>query len=115
MLDGADRDYAPTHRTMTDSAPSSAPTAASSASAAPALSPRVAAYQPTPDFPFADLQPVAVWRHFAALCAVPRQSKHEAALRDHLAAWAGNRRRSEERRIGKECVSTCIYRWAAYE
>lgn len=91
MLDGADRDYAPTHRTMTDSAPSSAPTAASSASAAPALSPRVAAYQPTPDFPFADLQPVAVWRHFAALCAIPRQSKHEAALRDHLAAWAEGR------------------------
>src|SRR3546814_20765473 len=23
-------------------------------------------------------------------------------------------RRSEERRAGKECVSTCIYRWSAY-
>src|SRR3546814_13215840 len=25
---------------------------------------------------------------------------------------AGGRRRSEERRVGKECVSTCRYRWA---
>src|SRR3546814_16775937 len=24
------------------------------------------------------------------------------------------RRRSEERRVGKECVSTCRYRWSAY-
>src|SRR3546814_17500630 len=31
-------------------------------------------------------------------------------------AHAGSvgRRRSEERRVGKECVSTCRYRWAAY-
>ena len=37
---------------------------------------------------FADLQPAAVWRHFATLCAIPRPSKAEDALRDHLLAWA---------------------------
>src|SRR3546814_19513068 len=26
----------------------------------------------------------------------------------------GTRRRSEERRVGKECVSTCRYRWSPY-
>ena len=37
---------------------------------------------------FADLAPAAVWRHFATLCAIPRPSKQEGPLRDHLAAWA---------------------------
>src|SRR3546814_16709945 len=27
---------------------------------------------------------------------------------------AGNDPRSEERRVGKECVSTCRYRWSPY-
>lgn len=52
---------------------------------------RIAAYRPTPEFPFATLQPEPVWRHFAALCAVPRASKQEAPLRDHLATWAQER------------------------
>lgn len=34
------------------------------------------------------LQPQSVWSHFASLCAIPRPSLHEAALRDHLIAWA---------------------------
>lgn len=34
------------------------------------------------------LSPSAVWRHFAVLCAIPRPSKGEGALRDHLVAWA---------------------------
>jgi dipeptidase D len=34
------------------------------------------------------LQPQSVWSHFATLCAIPRPSLHEAALRDHLIAWA---------------------------
>lgn len=34
------------------------------------------------------LQPVRVWSHFAALCAIPRPSRHESALRAHLADWA---------------------------
>jgi len=37
---------------------------------------------------FAALQPSTVWRHFARLCAIPRASKAEAALRDELQAWA---------------------------
>lgn len=38
--------------------------------------------------PFESLQPRSVWAHFATLCAIPRSSLHEAALRDHLIAWA---------------------------
>ena len=37
------------------------------------------------------LDPQAVWRHFAALCAIPRPSKGEARLRDHLQIWAAAR------------------------
>lgn len=35
--------------------------------------------------------PAAVWRHFETLCATPRMSKHEEALRDKLQAWAQGR------------------------
>lgn len=35
-----------------------------------------------------NLQPASIWSHFATLCAIPRPSGHEAALRNHLAAWA---------------------------
>ena len=38
--------------------------------------------------PLADLQPSSVWSHFATLCAIPRSSYHEAALREHLIVWA---------------------------
>jgi dipeptidase D len=37
------------------------------------------------------LQPRTVWSHFATLCAIPRPSLHEAALRDHLIEWANMR------------------------
>ncbi len=37
------------------------------------------------------LQPRAVWGHFATLCAIPRPSLHEKALRDHLIEWAQER------------------------
>ncbi len=40
---------------------------------------------------FQGLQPVSVWTHFAALCAIPRQSKQEEALRNHLKRWADAR------------------------
>jgi dipeptidase D len=36
----------------------------------------------------AALQPPAVWRHFATLCAIPRMSRHEERLRGHIRAWA---------------------------
>jgi dipeptidase D len=35
-----------------------------------------------------NLQPHSVWAHFATLCAIPRASHHEAALREHLIQWA---------------------------
>lgn len=38
--------------------------------------------------PFESLQPCSVWAHFATFCAIPRPSLHEAALREHLIAWA---------------------------
>jgi dipeptidase D len=37
---------------------------------------------------FENLQPHPVWAHFATLCAIPRPSYREAALREHLIAWA---------------------------
>ncbi len=38
-----------------------------------------------------NLQPRSVWSHFATLCAIPRSSLHEAALRKHLIEWAQER------------------------
>ena len=35
-----------------------------------------------------NLQPQSVWSHFATLCAIPRPSYHEEALRRHLIQWA---------------------------
>jgi dipeptidase D len=35
-----------------------------------------------------NLQPAGVWAHFATLCAIPRPSLHESALRAHLVDWA---------------------------
>ena len=40
---------------------------------------------------FSGLEPTPVWAHFATLCRMPRPSKGEGALRDHLQAWAGAR------------------------
>lgn len=37
---------------------------------------------------FSTLEPKPVWQHFKTLCDIPRPSKHEQALRDHLQAWA---------------------------
>src|SRR3546814_19098585 len=33
---------------------------------------------------------------------------------DHLSLPLGSQRRSEERRVGQECVSTCSSRWSPY-
>ncbi|RTL49425.1 MAG: aminoacyl-histidine dipeptidase [Rhodocyclaceae bacterium] len=40
---------------------------------------------------FPSLEPRIVWRHFATLCAIPRPSKHEDALRNQLRQWAEQR------------------------
>ncbi len=37
------------------------------------------------------LQPRSVWAHFATLCAIPRSSLHEAALKQYLVEWANAR------------------------
>ncbi|GHU33077.1 aminoacyl-histidine dipeptidase [Betaproteobacteria bacterium] len=37
---------------------------------------------------FRDLRPAIVWQHFATLCAIPRPSRGEARLREHLQSWA---------------------------
>jgi dipeptidase D len=39
----------------------------------------------------ANLEPRIVWAHFAVLCAIPRPSKSEARLREHLQSWAAAR------------------------
>ena len=40
---------------------------------------------------FENIQPRSVWAHFATLCAIPRSSLHEAALKQHLVEWANVR------------------------
>ncbi|WP_288401662.1 aminoacyl-histidine dipeptidase [uncultured Acinetobacter sp.] len=37
---------------------------------------------------FSNLSPQVVWRHFETLCRIPRPSKHEVQLRQHLKDWA---------------------------
>src|SRR3546814_5116489 len=46
--------------------------------------------------------------------AVGRQIRQRPASEPCDARAAARRRRSEERRVGKECVSTCRYRWSPY-
>ncbi|MCB1954795.1 MAG: aminoacyl-histidine dipeptidase [Rhodocyclaceae bacterium] len=35
-----------------------------------------------------DHEPRPVWQHFEQICAIPRPSRHEGALRDAIVAWA---------------------------
>lgn len=37
------------------------------------------------------LQPAIVWQHFQTLCAIPRPSRQEDAIRGHIDAWAKRR------------------------
>ncbi|WPO68685.1 aminoacyl-histidine dipeptidase [Acinetobacter haemolyticus] len=41
---------------------------------------------------FSKLSPQMVWRHFETLCTIPRPSKHEQQLRQHLKDWAEQRK-----------------------
>src|SRR3546814_5844050 len=51
----------------------------------------------------------------AATAADAKGRKDRDALPDDLAVFVlGNTIRSEERRVGKECVSTCRSRWSPY-
>ncbi|MCX7172724.1 MAG: aminoacyl-histidine dipeptidase [Proteobacteria bacterium] len=38
------------------------------------------------------LEPTIVWKHFQTLCTIPRPSKQEDAIRDHIEAWARRRK-----------------------
>lgn len=40
---------------------------------------------------FSKLSPQVVWQHFETLCTIPRPSKHEQQLRQHLKHWAEQR------------------------
>ncbi len=42
----------------------------------------------SPQSMFLGLEPAIVWKHFATLCAIPRASKDEARLCNHLQSWA---------------------------
>src|SRR3546814_13712987 len=53
-----------------------------------------------------DLQSVSLQLHSGRPCTI------EALAGG--ASWAKPNGRSEERRVGKECVSTCRYRWSPY-
>src|SRR3546814_12311064 len=52
---------------------------------------------------------------FRPLAVIPRKEKARAEARASPPWQAGrSSERSEERRVGKECVSKCRSRWAAY-
>src|SRR3546814_2007278 len=50
------------------------------------------------------------------ICIGPRDTKFRSAtrVRDAIDTALGGSLRSEERRVGKECVSTCRSRWSPY-
>src|SRR3546814_18209880 len=52
-------------------------------------------------------------RRIDLLLALPIASIEELALREKLQAIGYEADRSEARRVGKECVSTCRSRWSA--
>src|SRR3546814_20709288 len=57
--------------------------------------------------------PLAVTLASEAIFAA-HYSEDRAALFYHSSSYTANPIRSEERRVGKECVSTCRYRWSPY-
>src|SRR3546814_10971485 len=48
------------------------------------------------------------------LAEKPRSASHTACRISSTGSAAYRRDRSEERRVGKECVSTCRSRWSPY-
>src|SRR3546814_3667093 len=48
------------------------------------------------------------------LMEAPARAKGRFAYRADMREFSFTRRRSEERRVGKECVSTCRSRWSPY-
>src|SRR3546814_11000058 len=52
--------------------------------------------------------------HGSRILKVERNAFLAGIQMAEIAAVAGAQRRSEERRVGKECVSTCRSRWSPY-
>src|SRR3546814_17654393 len=48
----------------------------------------------------------------ALLATLPLVASAQSTLAEKLQRWQANQDRSEERRVGKECVGTCRYRWS---
>ena len=51
------------------------------------------------------LEPKSLWQHFAAISDIPRPSKHEERIAEHLRAWARDRGHEV---VQDEAGSLCI-------
>src|SRR3546814_13594099 len=58
--------------------------------------------------------PFSLERHAATLSGSPANNPERATLNRFLLSIGPVDSRSEERRVGKECVSTCSSRWSQY-
>src|SRR3546814_13771484 len=77
------------------------------------LSPQV--HGDNPDYPDLFSHPnVRVLKGSVCDRALVRDALVGVSVVYHLAAETGTGQRSEERRVGKECVSTCRSRWSLY-
>src|SRR3546814_18609378 len=78
---------------------------------------RIKATPPEPEQPLLHLRGVAldpaIDRRMVDRNAAFRQHFLKVAIADRIATIPAHRR-SEERRVGKECVSTCRFRWSPY-
>jgi dipeptidase D len=55
--------------------------------------------------PLANLEPKFLWEHFDQIRQIPRPSKHEEAIREHIKKWAGERKFEwVEDKVGNLCV-----------
>src|SRR3546814_14561014 len=78
---------------------------------------------PGTEAPALGAEPADVLVRIAPAGEFPIEDRRQAGFVDHVVAGAEvvmrqydltRRRRSEERRVGKECVSTCRSRWSPY-
>ncbi len=55
--------------------------------------------------PLANLEPKFLWQHFDQIRQIPRPSRHEEAISNHVKAWAGERKFEwVEDKVGNVCV-----------
>src|SRR3546814_18341248 len=72
---------------------------------------RARIFTPMVELPFAGHPTIGAACLLAELGLVPKDPDAEFVLEEGIGPV---RIRSEERRVGKECVSTCRYRWSPY-